>query len=251
MGIDCAGTLYVASQNRVVLVNPTGAGTSLGTISVNAQSATKVAFGGANHQTLYVSGLGTGTGGGATTVCSAPTCRFPACRSRPTLLPEPAKRRRRRWANSGIVVSRDASARAGEPLAAAGVAALAMMSGAARVVARDDTRELKAREEFAAGRYQALDLFAKLYAHAAPGYLRNIGTVPHQNLAILTGRSSAFRDYLRKHKTISAEEAICRAFIAEMEELKKQRGASATPPPETSTAPPQAASTITPPPSAP
>jgi gluconolactonase len=66
MGIDCAGTLYVTSQNRVVVVNPTGTGTMLGTISVNAQSATNVAFGGANHQTLYVSGLGNGTGGGAT-----------------------------------------------------------------------------------------------------------------------------------------------------------------------------------------
>ena len=66
MGIDCAGTLYVASQNRVVVVNPTGTGTMLGTISVNAQSATNVAFGGANHQTLYVSGLGNGTGGGST-----------------------------------------------------------------------------------------------------------------------------------------------------------------------------------------
>ena len=50
----------------VVLVNPTGTGTSLGIITVNAQSATNVAFGGANHQTLYVSGLGNGMGGGAT-----------------------------------------------------------------------------------------------------------------------------------------------------------------------------------------
>ena len=66
MGIDCAGTLYVTSQNRLFLINPTGAGTVLGSITVNVQSATNVAFGGANHQTLYVSGLGNGTGGGAT-----------------------------------------------------------------------------------------------------------------------------------------------------------------------------------------
>jgi gluconolactonase len=66
MGIDCAGSLYVTSQNRVVVVNPTGTGSMLGTISVNAQSATNVAFGDANHQTLYVSGLGNGMGGGST-----------------------------------------------------------------------------------------------------------------------------------------------------------------------------------------
>jgi hypothetical protein len=132
------------------------------------------------------------------------------------------------------------------------VAALAMMSGAARAVA-DDTRELKAREEFAAGRYQqALDLFAKLYAETLhPVYLRNIGRC-YQNLGDPDRAIISFRDYLRKHKTISVEERKdVEAFIAEMEELKKQRGASATPPPETSTAPPQAASTITPLPSAP
>ena len=66
MGIDCSGTLYVTSGNRLYLINPTGTGTSLGSITVNAQSATNVAFGGANHQTLYVSGLGNGMGGGAT-----------------------------------------------------------------------------------------------------------------------------------------------------------------------------------------
>jgi gluconolactonase len=66
MGIDCSGTLYVTSQNRLFLINPTGSGTVLGSITVNAQSATNVAFGGANHQTLYVSGLGNGMGGGST-----------------------------------------------------------------------------------------------------------------------------------------------------------------------------------------
>jgi gluconolactonase len=66
MGIDCSGTLYVTSGNRLYLINPTGTGTSLGSITVNAQSATNVAFGGANHQTLYVSGLGNGMGGGST-----------------------------------------------------------------------------------------------------------------------------------------------------------------------------------------
>jgi len=63
MAIDCLGNLYVASQQRVVLVNPAGAGTSLGSISMTSvQSVTNVAFGGTNHQTLYVSGQGNGMG---------------------------------------------------------------------------------------------------------------------------------------------------------------------------------------------
>jgi gluconolactonase len=64
MVIDCAGNLYVALQQKVFIVDPTGTGTSLGSISMTAvQSVTNVAFGGANHQTLYVSGQGNGMGG--------------------------------------------------------------------------------------------------------------------------------------------------------------------------------------------
>ena len=64
MGIDCAGNLYVALQQKVFIVDPTGTGTSLGSINMTAvQSVTNIAFGGANHQTLYVSGLGNGMGG--------------------------------------------------------------------------------------------------------------------------------------------------------------------------------------------
>ena len=63
MGIDCMGNLYVASRQSVVVVDPTGTGTSLGTIRLTSvQSVTNIAFGGANHQTLYVSGLGNGMG---------------------------------------------------------------------------------------------------------------------------------------------------------------------------------------------
>ena len=63
MGIDCAGNLYVALQQRIIVVNPTGSGTSLGSIAMTAvQAVTNIAFGGANHQTLYVSGLGNGMG---------------------------------------------------------------------------------------------------------------------------------------------------------------------------------------------
>src|SRR5262245_11327230 len=67
MAIDCLGNLYVAIQQRVVVVNPSGTGTSLGTVTLNTvSSVTNVAFGGANHQTLYVSGQGNGMGGGST-----------------------------------------------------------------------------------------------------------------------------------------------------------------------------------------
>ena len=49
--------------------------------------------------------------------------------------------------------------------------------------AADNATELKAREAFAAGRYEdALNLFAKLYAETLhPVYLRNIGRC-HQKL---------------------------------------------------------------------
>jgi gluconolactonase len=63
MGIDCAGNLYVTSNNQVIVVNPTGNGTLVGRIMVSGvQSCTNVAFGGANHQTLYITGLGNGMG---------------------------------------------------------------------------------------------------------------------------------------------------------------------------------------------
>jgi len=130
--------------------------------------------------------------------------------------------------------------------------ALAIVFGAARAEAAGDQRELKAREEFVAGRYQqALDLFAKLYAETLhPVYLRNIGRC-YQNLGDADKAIITFRDYLRKHKAISADErAEVEGFIAEMEELKKQKAGgtgAAAPAPE----PPKAASTVTPLPSAP
>jgi tetratricopeptide (TPR) repeat protein len=109
-----------------------------------------------------------------------------------------------------------------------------------------DARELKAREEFAAGRYQeALDIFAKLYAETLhPIYLRNVGRC-YQNLGEPDKAIISFRDYLRKHKTIEAHErSEIEGFIAEMEELRRQRAA----PP--AAAPPKPASTITPLPAA-
>ena len=111
------------------------------------------------------------------------------------------------------------------------VVALALTSVAAPALAVD-ARELKAREEFAAGRYQeALDIFAKLYAETLhPIYLRNVGRC-YQNLGDPDKAIISFRDYLRKRKTIEPDERReIEGFIAEMEELKKQREAAATAP---------------------
>lgn len=64
MAIDCAGDLYIAVINtlNVVVLNP--AGTQIGVISLPAdsvQSVTNAAFGGADHQTLYITALGSGS----------------------------------------------------------------------------------------------------------------------------------------------------------------------------------------------
>jgi gluconolactonase len=58
MGIDCAGNLYVASNSSIIVLSPSG--TSLGSIDLGSsvQSVTNVAFGGADHKTLYITALG-------------------------------------------------------------------------------------------------------------------------------------------------------------------------------------------------
>ena len=124
---------------------------------------------------------------------------------------------------------------------------------AARAAQAADTRELKAREEFAAGRFQqALDIFAKLYAETLhPVYLRNIGRC-YQNLGDADHAIISFRDYLRKHESITAKErAEIEGFIAEMEQLKKQKGGGAAATGEASPAPPRSESIVTPLPAAP
>jgi len=61
MVIDCAGNLYVARQSAVSVYEPDG--TSIGDIPVSdVQSVTNVAFGGDDHQTLYITGLGNNKG---------------------------------------------------------------------------------------------------------------------------------------------------------------------------------------------
>ena len=139
------------------------------------------------------------------------------------------------------------------------VAALALAAVAHPASAEVDKREMKAREDFGAGRYQeALDIFVKLYAEKLhPNYLRNIGRC-YQNLGDADKAISSFREYLRKAKGVSADErAEVEGYIKEMEDLKKQREQAAAPPPvqplPSATAPPAITTppseTTTPPPS--
>jgi hypothetical protein len=113
------------------------------------------------------------------------------------------------------------------------VAVLALAAVARPVAAEVDKREMKAREDFGAGRYQdALDIFVKLYAEKLhPNYLRNIGRC-YQNLGDPDKAISSFHEYLRKAKSVTSDErAEVEGYIKEMEDLKKQREQAAAPPP--------------------
>ena len=121
----------------------------------------------------------------------------------------------------------------------------------------DRATEMKAREAFAAGRFdQALDLFARLYAETLhPVYLRNIGRC-HQKMREPHKAIEAFKDYLAKEKKMAADErAEINGYITEMEALKAEQAKQAQPvqpvqpiapvvttPPPTATAPPPVAS---------
>jgi sugar lactone lactonase YvrE len=66
MVVDCAGNLYLTdgSGHRVVVVSSTG--TMVGTIATgipSQASPTNVAFGGDNHQRLYITTRGSGADG--------------------------------------------------------------------------------------------------------------------------------------------------------------------------------------------
>lgn len=63
LAMDCAGNLYVAvsNQQHVAVYDPSGS--SIGQINVSdIQAVTNVAFGGADHKTLYITGLGNNKG---------------------------------------------------------------------------------------------------------------------------------------------------------------------------------------------
>src|SRR6185369_6210347 len=113
-----------------------------------------------------------------------------------------------------------------------GVLAL-VLAGHAVAAPKTDPREMKARELFAAQRYQdALDIYIKLYAEKLhPNYLRNIGRC-YQNLGDPDKAIGSFREYLRKARTLPAEErAEIEGYIKEMEDLKRQRETPPPPPP--------------------
>jgi hypothetical protein len=116
----------------------------------------------------------------------------------------------------------------------------------------DHASEMKAREAFAAGRYdQALDLFAKLYAETLhPVYLRNIGRC-HQKMREPQKAIDAFKDYLAKSKKIPADEkAEVEGYIKEMETLRDEQAKAAAPPPPPVVTPPPAPLPPAPPPTA-
>ena len=102
----------------------------------------------------------------------------------------------------------------------------------------DNQLEMKAREQFAAGRYdEAIDTFAKLYAKSLnPVYMRNIGRC-YQKKREPQKAIDQFQDYLAKTKSgknkISADERVeIEGYIKEMEALRdEQARAAAAPPP--------------------
>jgi len=113
---------------------------------------------------------------------------------------------------------------------AVAVAGMLALLAARGTLAGSDSRELKAREAFAAQRYQdALDIFAKLYAETLhPIYLRNIGRC-YQNLDDPDRAISSFKEYLRKAKNPTADETReVEGYIKEMEVLKERKEASAS-----------------------
>jgi tetratricopeptide (TPR) repeat protein len=108
------------------------------------------------------------------------------------------------------------------------VIAVALACGAARVSAATDARELKAREDFAAGRFQeALDIFARLYAESLhPNYLRNIARC-YQKLGQPDRAIDSFRDYLQKAKDVTPDEKNeIEGYIKEMQDLKHEQAAA-------------------------
>jgi hypothetical protein len=97
--------------------------------------------------------------------------------------------------------------------------------------------EMKARESFAAGRYdEALQTFAKLYAETLhPVYLRNIGRC-HQKLREPQQAIDAFQDYLAKTKSgkgkLAPEERTeIEGYIKDMQALRDEQAHAAAPPP--------------------
>jgi len=126
---------------------------------------------------------------------------------------------------------------------------LVMLLASAGAAHADRASEMKARESFAAGRYdEALQTFARLYAETLnPIYLRNIGRC-QQKLKQPDKAIDAFQDYLIKGgKKISPDEkAEINGYIKEMEALRDEQAAKQQAPAVAPMAPTPAASPVQP-----
>jgi gluconolactonase len=59
LAMDCAGNLYATSGTRVAVISPAGA--EIASVAVSgAESLTNLAFGGPEHKTLFITGMGAG-----------------------------------------------------------------------------------------------------------------------------------------------------------------------------------------------
>src|SRR6476469_9702365 len=113
------------------------------------------------------------------------------------------------------------------------VAAPLVALPAAHAAKADNATEMKAREAFAAGRYdEALELFAKLYAQTLhPVYLRNIGRC-HQKLRQPDQAIDKFNEYLAKEKKISPDERKeIEGYIKDLEAMRDEQARQKNPPP--------------------
>jgi hypothetical protein len=113
-------------------------------------------------------------------------------------------------------------------LVAAFIVFLAVVAPAS---AQQDDTELAARTHFLKGEYkQALDGYVQLYNETLhPTYLRNIGRC-FQSLGEPDKAINAFRDYLRKAPSLTAEQRTeIEGFITEMKDHKRSREAEAAP----------------------
>ncbi len=115
------------------------------------------------------------------------------------------------------------------------VSALVVVSRPAQA-APIDKREVEARADFAAGRYQkAVDTFAQLFADTGdPLYLRNIGRC-YQKMKRAQEAIDSFQEYLLKGKNLAkSERQEIEGYIKEMQALK----ASEAPPQRRRSRPP-------------
>ena len=120
------------------------------------------------------------------------------------------------------------------------------VTSAPALAAPVDKRELEARADFAAGRYQkAVDTFAQLFADTGdPLYLRNIGRC-YQKMKRASEAIDSFQEYLLKGKNLSkSERQEIEGYIKEMQALKASE--APPPPPPVVTPPPP----VVPPPAA-